>query len=67
VISHHAPHPGCDTRLSDPPTPDEILKAAYRSDLTALMRHEPHDNGVGALKPAEVWIYGRTSRSAQLA
>ncbi|WLA67979.1 metallophosphoesterase [Bradyrhizobium diazoefficiens] len=62
VISHHAPHPGAGLALSDPPSPDGILSAAYRSDLTALMRPAAND-GRGALKPADLWIYGHTHES----
>ena len=62
VVSHHAPHPGDVTRLSEPPTADNILTAAYRSDLTALMSPMP-DDGRGALRPADVWIYGHTHES----
>jgi predicted phosphodiesterase len=63
VVSHHAPHPGPTLALSDPPKPDEILNAAYRSDLTALMRPAYDDDGRGALKPADLWIYGHTHES----
>jgi predicted phosphodiesterase len=62
VVSHHAPHPGAALAPSDPPRPDEILSAAYRSDLTALMRPAAND-GRGALKPADLWIYGHTHES----
>jgi hypothetical protein len=62
LISHHAPHPGRPLRLSDPPTDEEILTAAYRSDLTALMSPAP-DDGHGALRPADVWAYGHTHES----
>jgi predicted phosphodiesterase len=62
VVSHHAPHPGGALTLSDRPTRDEILTAAYRSDLTALMS-PAHDDGRGALLPADVWIYGHTHES----
>jgi Calcineurin-like phosphoesterase len=41
VVSHHAPHPGPTLEPSDPPKPDEILNAAYRSDLTALCGRHP--------------------------
>jgi predicted phosphodiesterase len=58
VVSHHAPHPGPSLTLSDPPKSDEILNAAYRSDLTALMRPTSND-----VKPADVWIYGHTHES----
>lgn len=61
VVTPHAPHPG-RLRLSDPPTSNEILTAAYRSDLTALMSPAP-DDGHGALQPADVWIYGHTHES----
>jgi hypothetical protein len=38
-----------------------MLSAAYRSDLTALMRPQPAN--VGALRPAELWIFGHTHES----
>jgi predicted phosphodiesterase len=63
VVSHHAPHPGPTLEPSDPPKPDEILNAAYRSDLTALMRPTSDDDGRGTLKPADLWIYGHTHES----
>jgi predicted phosphodiesterase len=62
VVSHHAPHPGQALPLSDPPTRDEILTAAYRSDLRSLMSPAP-DDGRGALRPADIWIYGHTHES----
>lgn len=62
VITHHAPHPGAALTLSDPPKPDEILTAAYRSDLTTLMQ-PTSKGGPGALKPADLWIYGHTHES----
>lgn len=62
VISHHAPHPGAALAPSHPSRPDDLLIAAYRSDLTALMRPSAND-GHGALKPADLWIYGHTHES----
>jgi predicted phosphodiesterase len=62
VVSQHAPRPGPAVTLSDPPTRDEILTAAYRSDLTALMSPAA-DDGRGALRPADIWIYGHTHES----
>ena len=62
VISHHAPHPGTGLALSNPRRPDELLGAAYRSDLTALMRPAA-DDGRGALIPADLWIHGHTHES----
>jgi predicted phosphodiesterase len=66
VISHHCPVPSptpppaqhASERLSD----DEILEAAYRSDLTSLMVPAP-DDGRGALRPADLWIFGHTHES----
>jgi hypothetical protein len=65
VISHHCPVPRpsptpppaqhASERLSD----DEILEAAYRSDLTSLMVPAP-DDGRGALRPADLWVFGHT-------
>ncbi|MFK4522944.1 putative phosphodiesterase [Bradyrhizobium japonicum] len=60
VVSHHAPHPGSALALSNPPKPDEILTAAYRSNLTALMRPTSNEEGQDALRPADLWIYGHT-------
>jgi hypothetical protein len=36
-----------------------ILDAAYRSDLTSLMVPAP-DDGVGALQPPDLWVFGHT-------
>lgn len=61
IVTHH----GCrrpELRLSHPPKPDELLSAAFYSDLTALMAPSP-DDGRGALRPADLWIYGHTHES----
>jgi predicted phosphodiesterase len=66
VISHHCPVPSptpppaqhASERLSD----DEILDAAYRSDLTSLMVRAP-DDGRGTLRPADLWIFAHTHES----
>jgi predicted phosphodiesterase len=60
AISHHAPfrrtHPTtAANRVSD----EEILDAAYRSDLTSLMAPTP-DDGSGELQPPDVWVFGHT-------
>jgi hypothetical protein len=67
VVTHHAPMPGRGYRLAPlypgtKLTDEEILTAAYRSDLTSLMSPAP-DDGCGALQPADVWIYGHTHQS----
>ena len=64
VVTHHAPHPGRSfqhqsERLSD----EEILTAAYRSDLTSLMWPAPIEGGRNSLRPADLWIYGHTHES----
>jgi predicted phosphodiesterase len=65
VVTHHAPHPGRSfpqyqkERLSD----EEILTAAYRSDLTSLMWPAPVEGGRHSLRPADLWIYGHTHES----
>src|ERR1700738_1337168 len=65
VVTHHAPHPGRSSpryrieRLSD----EEILTAAYRSDLTSLMRPAPIEGRQNPLRPADLWIYGHTHES----
>jgi hypothetical protein len=61
IVTHHAPVP----EKSDEPGGsgnDPTLDPAYRSDLTALMSPAP-DDGRGALRPAQVWIYGHTHES----
>jgi hypothetical protein len=61
IVTHHAPvrevsyEPGGSGN-------DPTLEPAYRSDLTALMVPAP-DDGRGALRPAQLWIYGHTHES----
>jgi predicted phosphodiesterase len=68
VVTHHAPMPGRGDRLA-PHYPgvrlsdEEILTAAYRSDLTELMWPAPIADGKNALWPADVWIFGHTHES----
>lgn len=68
VATHHAPMPGRayrlghhypGSRLSD----EEVLTAAYRSDLTELMWPAPIADGKNALRPADLWIHGHTHES----
>lgn len=65
VVTHHAPHPGRSSpqyrseRLAD----EEILTAAYRSDLTLLMWPAPIEGRRNSLRPADLWIYGHTHES----
>jgi predicted phosphodiesterase len=68
VITHHAPMPSRayrraghypGSRLSD----EDVLTAAYRSDLTSLMWPAPIGDGKPALRPADVWIFGHTHES----
>jgi predicted phosphodiesterase len=66
IVTHHSPHPGPqltpaepDGRLSD----EQVLTAAYRSDLTWLMHSAPAEGDRGALRPADLWIYGHTHES----
>lgn len=58
IVTHHAPH----RAQRDPTVPPDILDAAYRTDLTHLMVPAP-DDGRGALRPADLWIYGHTHES----
>ena len=58
IVTHHAAH----RARQDPTLPPDILDAAYRSDLTHLMVPAPDDGG-GALRPADLWIYGHTHES----
>lgn len=65
IVTHHAPNPGpaltpdAEGRLSA----DQVLTAAYRSDLTALMHPAPAEPERGELRPADLWIYGHTHES----
>lgn len=64
IISHHAPHGGrhVGPDIAAPTTADEILAAAYRSDLTGLMTAGA-DDGRGPLTPPDIWVYGHTHES----
>jgi hypothetical protein len=42
---------------------EEILTAAYRSDLTSLMLPAPIEGGRNSLRPADLWIFGHTHES----
>jgi predicted phosphodiesterase len=70
IITHHAPMPARACRQSHEPSirisDDEILTAAYRSDLTSLMYPVPIADGRTALQPAELWIYGHTHESEDM-
>jgi predicted phosphodiesterase len=65
VVSHHAPHPGrpFPRYRGEPLSDEEILTAAYRSDLTSLMWPAPNEGGRNSLRPADLWIYGHTHES----
>jgi predicted phosphodiesterase len=68
VVTHHAPMPGRGYRLAPhyprtKLTDDEILTAAYRSNLTSLMWPAPIADGKNAIRPADLWIYGHTHES----
>lgn len=67
IVTHHAPMPSHadqnpGVRLSD----EEILAAAYRSDLTELMWPEPIAETENALRPADLWVFGHTHESADV-
>lgn len=59
VVTHHAPVPadreGAGAHVDDP-----ALDPAFRSDLTPLMSPQPPAGGLGALHPADAWIFGHT-------
>lgn len=61
VVTHHAPIP----HITDEPGgsgEDPTLDPAFRSDLRRLMARAP-DDGTGALRPADLWLYGHTHES----
>ena len=71
IVTHHAPMPdsACQQLSYDPGvrlSDDEILTAAYRSDLTSLMRPAPATDDRNALQPADLWIYGHTHESEDI-
>ncbi|WP_409192013.1 hypothetical protein [Bradyrhizobium sp. RDM4] len=57
IVSHHCPIPDPGESGNDP-----TLDPAYRSDLRRLMVSAP-DDGRGALRPADIWIYAHTHES----
>jgi predicted phosphodiesterase len=71
IITHHAPMPdsACRQPSHDPGvrlSDDEILTAAYRSDLTSLMWPAPAIDGGEPLHPADLWIHGHTHESEDM-
>lgn len=65
VVTHHAPHPGRSFHRYglEPLSDEEIMTAAYRSDLTSLMWPAPNEGTRDSLRPADLWIYGHTHES----
>ncbi|MBR0793052.1 metallophosphoesterase [Bradyrhizobium manausense] len=61
VVTHHAPVRQMSSAASRRGI-DYALDPAYRSDLTRLMVPAP-DEGRGALRPADLWLYGHTHES----
>ncbi len=69
AISHHAPYPGRffhRVPSSSPLSDEDVLTAAYRSDLTSLMWPAPIEGQLNASQPADLWIYGHTDESEDL-
>lgn len=68
VVTHHAPVPGPAFRLGDQPrgsefTTDEILDAAYRSDLRSMMWPSTTASGEAEFHPVDLWLFGHTHES----
>lgn len=61
VVTHHAPVPEVSHEAGGSGN-DPGLAPAYRSDLTSLMSPIP-DDGRGALRPPDLWVYGHTHES----
>ncbi|MET4291906.1 hypothetical protein ACVW1A_008249 [Bradyrhizobium sp. LB1.3] len=71
VVSHHAPMPEIGFRIA-PHRPNErisdetMLSAAFRSDLTELMRPQPAADSKDALRPAQAWIFAHTHETMEV-
>ena len=61
VVTHHAPVPEMSHEAGELGT-DHGLCPAYPSDLRSFMSPAP-DDGRGALRPPDLWIYGHTHES----
>lgn len=61
IVSHHAPIPEM-THTPGGSGEDPALDPAYRSDLRRLMVPR-RDEGSGALRPADLWVFGHTHQS----
>ncbi|HEV7600113.1 MAG TPA: metallophosphoesterase [Bradyrhizobium sp.] len=61
VVTHHAPVPEMP-QAEGGSGEDPGLDPSFRSDLTMLMSPAA-DEGCGALRPADLWIYGHTHES----
>jgi predicted phosphodiesterase len=71
VVTHHAPMPSRGHRLAplDPGaelTDDQVLAAAYRSDLTSLMSPAPITDSQGYMRPPDLWVHGHTHESEDI-
>ncbi|NEU97986.1 metallophosphoesterase [Bradyrhizobium sp. UFLA 03-164] len=72
VITHHAPMPSWGNLVAPPYTgaeltDDDVLAAAYRSDLTSLMWPALIMDGQSyRRRPADLWIYGHTHETEDL-
>lgn len=66
IVTHHCPLPNPPDERPAPVgrlSQDEVLGAAYRSDLTALMNPQPATDEKAALRPADAWLFGHTHES----
>ncbi|WP_247391631.1 MULTISPECIES: hypothetical protein [unclassified Bradyrhizobium] len=63
VVTHHAPAPAPEMPPEEQRSEnDRAPDPAYRSNLRRVMVSAP-DDGLGALRPAELWVYGHTHES----
>jgi predicted phosphodiesterase len=68
VVTHHAPIPRRGYQRGDPPdssrlSTDEILEAAYRSDLRSLMSPSATASEQAEFHPPDLWVFGHTHES----
>jgi hypothetical protein len=68
VVTHHVPIPSRSFRRHDrrhgaEPSEDEVLDAAYRSDLRSLTRPGAVTHVQTGFRPPDLWVFGHSHES----